>query len=98
MNKIDIFKYLKLSTIHMTTQINLKFQDGFFKLAQEFAQERGYMNIQELAREAIREKIFDNLEVSEEYKKRLQSKEANTFLSAKESKDFHKKLKKKAGL
>jgi len=82
----------------MTTQINLKFQDNFFKLAKEFAQAKGYMNVQELARDAIREKIFNNFEISDEYKKVLNSKEANTFMTFKDSEEFHKKLKKKAGI
>ncbi len=79
----------------MTTQINLKFQDEFFDLAKNYAESRGYLSIQELVRDALREKIFDDLEVKESYKKFLQSKEANTFLSEKESKEFMESLMKK---
>ena len=79
----------------MTTKINLKFQDEFFDLAKNYAESRGYLSIQELVRDALREKIFDDLEVKESYKKFLQSKEANTFLSEKESKEFMESLMKK---
>ena len=66
---------------NMATQINLKFQDDFFKLAKSYADSRGYMSIQELVRDALREKIFDDLEVRDEYKRVLQSKEASRFTS-----------------
>jgi len=82
----------------MTTQINLKFQDDFFELAKGYANSRGYMSIQELVRDALREKIFDDLEVRDEYKVVLQSKEANTFLSEEESEKFHDEMRKKAGM
>jgi hypothetical protein len=82
----------------MVTQINLKFQDDFFKLAKNYANKKGYMSIQELVREALREKIFNDLEIRDEYKKVLQSKDANTFLSEEDSKKFHEEMKKKAGI
>ncbi len=82
----------------MTTQINLKFQDDFYELAKNFASSQGFMSIQELVRQALREKIFDEMEFSEEYKKVLDSKEANTFLSVEESAKYHEELKKRAGL
>lgn len=80
----------------MTTQINLKFQDDFLELARDYAVSRGYMSVQELVREALREKIFEDLEIQSEYKKVLASKEANTFSSIKNSKKFMDKLRKKA--
>lgn len=82
----------------MTTQINLKFQDNFYELAKDYADSRGYMSVQELVRDALREKIFDDLEIREDYKKILESKEANTFLSEEESEKFHNELKKRAGM
>lgn len=82
----------------MATQINLKMQDDFYELAKKYADKKGYLSIQELVRDALRDKIYDNLDLSDEYKKVLESKEANTFLSEKETKDFHNKLKKKVGL
>ncbi|MFT7615261.1 MAG: hypothetical protein ACI8Y7_000064 [Candidatus Woesearchaeota archaeon] len=77
----------------MTTQLNLKFQDNFFLLAQEYANLKGYMSVQELIREALREKIFDELDVKPEYSKILRSKEANTYYSKKESLKQLEKLK-----
>lgn len=82
----------------MTTQINLKFQDDFFELAKDYADARGYMSVQELVRDALREKIFENLEVREEYKKVLDSKEANKFNSVENSKRFIDELRKKTSL
>jgi hypothetical protein len=82
----------------MTTQINLKFQDGFFELAKEYADSRGYMSIQELVRDALREKIYDDLEIREEYKEILKGEEANTFYTQEESEKFHEELKKRAGM
>ena len=82
----------------MTTQINLKFQDSLFELAKNYTDSRGYMSIQEFIREAVRDKIFDNLEVREEYKKVLQSKEANTFSTVEDSKKFITKLRERAKL
>lgn len=79
----------------MVTQLNLKFQDNLFNLAKTYADERGYMSIQELLREALRDKIFDDLEVNEDYKRILRSKEANSFSSKKDSKLFVDKLRKK---
>jgi hypothetical protein len=80
----------------MSTQINLKFQDSFFELAKDYADSRGYMSVQELVRDALREKIFDDLEVREEYKEVLKSKEANAFSSIGDSKKFINKLRKRA--
>ena len=80
----------------MTTQINLKFQDNFFELAKNYADSRGYMSIQELVREALREKIFDDLELNENYKEVLKSKEANTFSSVEDSKKFIDSLRERA--
>lgn len=80
----------------MTTQVNLKFQEDFFDLAKDYADSRGYMSIQEFIREAVRDKIFDNLELRNEYKKVLESKEANTFSSVKDSKEFMNKLRERA--
>lgn len=93
------FKYLKISQDTMVTQVNLKFQDNFFGLAKKYAEEKGYMSIQELIREALRDKIFDDLEVREEYANfLLNSKEANTFSSVEDSKKFLDKMRKKADL
>lgn len=80
----------------MVTQINLKFQEDFYELAKNYAQARGYMSVQELAREALRDKIFENMDLQEDYKKVLEGKEANTFRSEQDSKTFIDSLRKKA--
>jgi len=41
----------------MNTQINVRIQNNLFKSAQEFAKTNGYKNVQELMKEALREKI-----------------------------------------
>ncbi len=80
----------------MTTQINLKFQEDFYNLTKEYADSRGYMSIQELVRDALREKIYDDLEVREEYKKILDSEDANTFSSIENSKSYIDSLREKS--
>ncbi len=82
----------------MCTQINLKVTEDFFNEVKSYADEYGYMSIQELVREALREKIFEDLEVREEYKSIIAGKEANTFSSIKESKRFIDGLRRKASL
>ena len=82
----------------MVKQINLKFQDNFYELIKEYAEKKGYMSIQELVREALRDKIFDNMEIKNEYKQVLESKEANTFSSVGDSKEIMNKLRERAKL
>lgn len=41
------------------TQINLRLPDELKKTAEKFAKQHGYTGIQELAKEALREKIFE---------------------------------------
>ncbi len=76
----------------------MKFQDDFYELTKSYADAKGYMSVQELVREALRDKIFDDLEVREEYLERLKSKDATTFLSDKEADEFDKELEKRAKL
>lgn len=80
----------------MTTQINVRIPEDFFEQAKEYAKTHGFLNVQELFREATREKIYNDIEVRERYLRRLKSKEATTFLSAKESEEFERELKKRA--
>ena len=92
------FKYHKIFLNIMevaSTQVNLRLGNNFLDTIKAYAQDHGYISIQELIREAIREKIADDLELRPEYKKKLLSKEANTFLSVEESKKFLEDLKKR---
>lgn len=82
----------------MTTQINIKFQDDFYALTKNFADSRGYMSIQELIREALRDKIFDELELHPDLHKHLLSKEATTFIGQEETEKLFHEIRKKAGL
>ena len=82
-----------------TTQLNMKFQDRFMEKMKGYANEHGYMSIQELVREAVRDKIDTQYEVREEYLEFLRAnKDANTFLSEAESKKFMDEMRIKAGL
>jgi hypothetical protein len=93
--KIDIFKYFIIFYNIMTIQINLRITKDFFEKAKDYAKSKGFLNVQEFFRETAREKIYENYEVKTQYLKRLNSKEANTFLSEKETEEFEKELKKR---
>ncbi|MFP4402218.1 MAG: hypothetical protein ACLFPL_03210 [Candidatus Nanoarchaeia archaeon] len=80
----------------MTTQINLKFQDNFYKLTEQYAESKGYMSVQELVREALRDKIFEDMDVRKEYRESLESNDATTFLSEEDSETFLEELKQKS--
>ena len=82
----------------MTMQINLRIPEDFHEQAKNYAKTHGFLNVQEFFREAAREKIFDNVEIRQEYLERLNSKEASTFLSDSESTEFEKELEKKSKL
>ena len=83
----------------VTTQLNMKFQNSFLERVKGYAQDHGYMSIQELIREAVRDKIEEEFEVREEYIEFLKTnKEANTFSSVKESEEFDKLMRKRAQL
>ena len=46
-----------VSNNSMNTQINVRLQNNLLALAQEYASEHGYKNVQELIKEALREKL-----------------------------------------
>lgn len=50
----------------MQKQINLTLPDNLLKAANEYSKRFGFRNIQELATEAMREKIFEKQEYDEE--------------------------------
>ena len=50
-----------------TTQINLKLSKELAEAAQRYAKTYGYRNIQELAAECMREKIFEESEFDETF-------------------------------
>ena len=82
----------------MATQLNLRVSEEFLEQAKHYAKSHGFLNIQEFLREAAREKIFEENPIRNEYLERLNSKEANTFLSDTESKEFEMELEKRTKL
>jgi len=50
-----------------TKQINIKLQKNLYDAASSFADNYGYRNIQELASDALREKIFEKSEFDESF-------------------------------
>lgn len=82
----------------MATQINLRFDDEFLEKARNHAKSKGFLNIQEFIREAVREKIYEEDSLNIAYLQRLHSKEAQTFVSEEEAQSYEKELEKRANL
>jgi hypothetical protein len=77
----------------MTKQVNLKLSDKLFALATAHAEVYGFMNLQDFIRDAMREAIYDRMEIRPEYAEYvLNSPETNTFLSEEESKKVMEEL------
>ena len=50
----------------MNTQINLRLPEKVLVSAKSYMEEHGFSTLQEFIKEAIREKLFDELEISKE--------------------------------
>ncbi len=50
----------------MTTQVNVRISDDFLSKAKDYANKKGFENIQDLIKEALREKIYDESETKKE--------------------------------
>ncbi len=50
-----------------TKQINLKLPENLVKAAEQYAKTYGYRNLQELAAESLREKVFEDNEFDESF-------------------------------
>jgi hypothetical protein len=48
----------------MNTQINLRLQDSLLDTAKSYADKHGYGNVQELIKESLREKLFEEEKLS----------------------------------
>jgi Arc/MetJ-type ribon-helix-helix transcriptional regulator len=48
----------------MNTQINLRLTDTMLRVAQSYADKNGYSNVQELVKETLREKLFEEEKLS----------------------------------
>lgn len=66
-----------------TSQINLKLPQKLISLAEEYVQNYGYTNVQELIRESLREKVFSE-ELNEKYVEKLLELEKDSKLLGKE--------------
>lgn len=53
-----------------TKQINIKLQKNLYDAASSFAETYGYRNIQELAADSLREKIFEKNNFDESFSKK----------------------------
>ena len=82
----------------MSIQINIRVSEDFLEDARNYAKSHGYLNIQEFIRDVAREKIYDQYEVRNEYLEKLNSKDANTFLTDEEADEFDKELEERAKL
>ena len=60
------FKYLLVSIGIMNTQINVRLPSKLLVSAKSYAEEHGFGTVQEFMKEAIREKLFDEPEISKE--------------------------------
>jgi len=76
----------------MTTQINLRFPEELLGNMKTYAQSHGYLNVQEFIRDTVRDKIYEDFELKEDYKKVLKSNDATTFISDKEADELDKQL------
>ncbi len=50
----------------MTEQLNLRLNEKIYNLSSKYAEEHGYMNVQDFIRETIREKLFEEPDISKE--------------------------------
>ena len=50
----------------MNTQLNLRLPDNLLKNARKYASSKGFGNVQELIKEVLREKIFEQQEITRE--------------------------------
>jgi hypothetical protein len=49
-----------------TTQINVRLDDSFLGKARKYAQKNGFSTVQELMKESLREKLFDEPVITKE--------------------------------
>ena len=81
----------------MTQQINLRLPENILKTANEYAEEHGFGSIQDFIKETLREKLYDEPQITEEELILVQklaevSKEKNLYGTEEE---LFKKLKRK---
>lgn len=78
-----------------TTQINVRLEDAFLVKARKYAQKHGFSTVQELMKESLREKLFNEPIITKEelmlVKKLAKATEENGLLGT--EKELFKKLK-----
>jgi cell fate (sporulation/competence/biofilm development) regulator YmcA (YheA/YmcA/DUF963 family) len=84
-------------------QVNIAVPMKLYNKIEEYVEEYGYRNAQDLFLELARQKVIfenvDNLPLREEFvKKILDINKEENYLSVEESEKFHNELEKKAGL
>lgn len=81
----------------MNTQINLRLPEKIITLARSYSDEHGFNTIQDFIKETIREKLFDEPEISKEelalVKKLVEVTEKKNLYGTEE--DLFKKLRRK---
>lgn len=63
----------------MTEQINLRVSDNLLDSAKKYVKKYGYSNIQDLLKEALREKIFPEISMSYLKKRVSESKNSKRY-------------------
>ena len=63
---IETFKYQLVSFDIMNTQVNVRLPDKLLVVANSYAEQYGYGTVQELIKESLREKVFDEVHLTAE--------------------------------
>lgn len=89
------FKYNEVSIDTMNTQVNVRLSKKIIEDAKKYSKKKGFSNIQEFIKEAIREKLYDDTSVTKDeinYIKRIieKSEKNNLYKTEKELFDMLK--------
>jgi Arc/MetJ-type ribon-helix-helix transcriptional regulator len=95
--KGETFKYQMVSNGIMGEQINLRLSEEMLMSAKNYAKANGFGNVQELIKETLREKLFENKQISSKelalVKKLVLASEKNNLYSS--EKELFRKLRRK---
>ncbi len=80
---------------YKVNQVNVKMPSKLFEEAEVYAKENNYVNVQELIRETLRDRLLDEKVRPEYIQKLLTDPEMNTYYGVKESKEILSKWKKR---
>lgn len=83
-------------------QVNVAVPMKLYEKMEEYIQDNGYRNAQDLFLDLARQKVIfkgnDNLEYNDKFVKDMLNIKKKDFIGEKESENFHKELMKKTGL